>query len=237
VSPRARHRFLGRHSEEQSSHEIAQERAPRPIWLPHLAEPVTLTVSRKTTYPGRVVERAADMLLVAVIVPMGTQSEAQLRTLVLEYANPGGRIRLDGRTSMESTPEGAMVRIDEPRLLEVIQERAHIRVYAECPIVIKVAAEAEPIHTYTVDLGAGGLLLEVPDVVQLADRLTFELTLEAGTAPVSGAAEVIRLDGEGRAGITFTDISPYERWRLIRYTVDVQGREGFRHQDPDEGPA
>jgi hypothetical protein len=237
VSPRVSQRLLGRHAAHPSSRELARERAPRPIWLPHLAEPVTLTVSRKTTYPGRVLERSADTLLVAVIVPMPQHSEAQLRTLVLEYANPGGRIRLDGRTSMQSTPEGAMVRIDAPRLLEVVQERAHIRVFAECPIVLKLAAETEPIHSYTIDLGAGGLLIEASKTIQLADRLTFELTLEAGTAPVTGSAEVARLDGQGRAGIRFTDISPYDRWRLIRYTVDVQGKEGFRHHGPDEGPA
>jgi hypothetical protein len=231
VSQRVRHRILPshRHSEEPSSHELAEARAPRPIWLPQRAEPVTLMLAGGATFPGRVLERAADMLLVAVIVEMPELSKRQLAKLVLEYANPGGRVRLNGDTTMESEPDGATVRIERPNLLEVIQERVHVRVEADLPIVVKVAAEAEAIHAHTVDLSAGGVLLGVPDVVRLGDKLTFELTLEPGTAPVTGLAEVARLDGEGRAGLRFTKLDPYEQWRLIRYTVEVQEGEGFRH--------
>jgi hypothetical protein len=239
VSERARHRFLPsshRSEEEPSSHELAGQRAPRPIWLPQRAEPVTLTLAGGATFPGRVLERAADMLLVAVIVPMPALSARQLAKLVLEYANPGGRVRLNGDTTMESEPDGATVRIEHPQLLEVIQERAHVRVEADLPIVVKVAAEAEAIHARTVDLSAGGVLLGVPDIVQLGDKLTFELVLEPGTAPVTGLGEVARLDGERRAGIQFTKLDPYEQWRLIRFTVEVQEGEGFR-QVAEQGRA
>jgi hypothetical protein len=175
-------------------------------------------------------ERAADMLLVAVIVPSGIR-EDQLERLVLEYANPGGRVRLTGSNALESSLEGQMVRIERPRLLEVVQERAHVRVEAECPIVVKTARQTEPIHSHTLDVSGGGVLLGTPEPLERGDRVEFKLLLEPGTPAIAGTAEVVRLDGRRRAGLEFTDIEPYARWRLIRFTIDCQGKEPFRHPE------
>jgi hypothetical protein len=190
---------------------------------------VTLVVGRETL-PARVVEREADMLLVAVIVPSGIR-EDQLERLVLEYANPGGRVRLTGGNALESSPEGQLVRIERPHLLEVIQERAHVRVEAECPIVLKTARQTEPIHSHTIDISGGGVLLGTPEPVERGDRVEFKLLLEPGTPPIAGTAEVVRFDGRRRAGLEFIDIEPYARWRLIRFTIDCRGREPFRHPE------
>jgi len=223
-----RHRLA--HVEHRPSrHEIAQARAPRPIWLPQLHEPVTLALASGETLPGRVVERAADALVVAVIVPTRRFREPQLRSLALEYSNPGGRVRLAGRTSARMSAEGALVRIDEPRLLEVVQQRAHVRVQADCPIVLRGQGKKKAIYAHTLDVSGGGVLLEEPNIVQQDDEFAFELTITPGALPIMGVAQVARIDPRGRAGLYFSSISPADHWRLIRFTLECQEHEQVRH--------
>ncbi len=192
---------------------------------------MTLHLASGEKLPGRVLERAADELLVAIVVPLPSLSEGRMRTLVLEYANPGGRVRLSGSVSLESSSEGALVRIGEPRLVEVRQERAHVRVSVHCPLVIRTAAESEPIHTHTEDLSSGGLLVGTPEALALGDRVALHLTIDAAEPALAATAEVVRMDGLGRAGLEFAEMGTYDRWRLIHFTVECQSREGFRHQE------
>ncbi len=232
-----RHRAASRpdEGEHQPAEHAAQERAPRPIWLPQLAEPVSLRLRTGEKLPGRVLERSADSLVVAIVIPLGAGTEKRLRSLVLEYSNPGGRVSLSGRISLESSPEGALVRIDEPQLVGVRQERAHVRVEVECPITLSTSPKAEPIHTHTDDVSGGGALLATPERLGVGDQVSVALTIEPGESPITGSAEVVRIDGQGRAGLQFGELSTYDRWRLVHFTVVCQSREGFRHPDHEEG--
>jgi hypothetical protein len=229
----ARHRLAAlpsrsREKHGPSRHEIAEARAPRPIWLPQLHEPVTLVLASGETLPARVVERAVDALVVAVIVPTLRIRENQLRSLALEYTNPGGRVRLAGGNSAKMTAEGALVRIADPRLLEVIPARAHVRVEADCAISLQ-GADKGVIHTRTADVSAGGVQLSEPNIVHEDEEFAFELTLSPGSLPVTGDAEVARIYQGGRAGLYFSAMNPSDRWRLIRFTLECQEHEDFRH--------
>jgi hypothetical protein len=218
------------HAEHQSGRRHERAGAGRPIWLPQLHEPVTLVLASGETLPGRVTERSTDALVIAVIVPTGRLREAQLRSLALEYSNPGGRVRLAGRTSARMSSEGALVRIDEPRLLEVVQQRAHVRVQAECKIVLRTEArKPKEIQAHTLDVSAGGVLVAESNILEQDDEFAFELTLAKGAPPIAGHAQVARIDAQGRAGLYFSSISPADRWRLIRFTLDCQENEDFRH--------
>lgn len=209
----------------------ASERAPRPIWLPQLAEPVSLLLRSGEKLPGRVIERSVEGVLVAVVVPARRITQARLKGLVLEYANPGGRVRLSGEVTLAATNPDVLIAIDKPRLLDVLQERAHARVNVSCPITIRLDDEGEPIHTHTDDLSGGGALLATPEPLQVGDGLEFQLTIEPERPPIAGTAEVVRIDGSGRAGIQFGLLDNYDRWRLIHFTVECQSREGFRRLD------
>ncbi len=212
----------------------ASERAPRPIWLPQMAEPVSLVLRSGEKLPGRVIERSADALVVAVVVPARRVTQARLKGLVLEYANPAGRVRLTGQVELTATSPDLLVSIEQPRLLDVLQERAHARVSVICPITIRLDDDDEPIHTHTADLSGGGALLATPEPLRVGDGLQFTLTIEPGQPPVEGGAEVVRIDGSGRPGIQFGLLANYDRWRLIHFTVECQSREGFRHLDHGE---
>lgn len=222
---------------QPSQHDVAVARAPRPIWLPQLAEHVRLVLGSGETLPARIVERSADSLAAAVIVPAATIRERELAALTLEYSNPAGRVRLTGSTTIETDADSVVVRIEEPQLIEVVQGRAHVRVRAECAITLVRGHDGEELHTTTVDLSGGGALIAAAGHYLLEDELAFELFVGRGAGsdpgglggvPVTGTAQVARIDARGRMGLYFSDITPADRWRLIRYTLECQENEDFR---------
>jgi hypothetical protein len=195
----------------------------RAIWLPEPPEPVTLFLSSGEKLPARVSERLGNSLRIVIMVPVEHLDGSQLASLVLEYANPCGRVRLTGTAAVERVREGALLRIDDATMIEAIQERAYARVEVDCPVAINVGRER--VETRTVDLSGGGLLLDGPNQFDLGEELEFELTLMPGSLPVTGGASVTRIDGEGRPAIQFTSISFSDRWRIVRFTLESQRNE------------
>jgi PilZ domain len=196
----------------------------RAIWLPEPPEPVTLFLSSGEKLPARVSERRGNSLRIVIVVPLEHLDPSQLTGLVLEYANPCGRVRLTGTAAVERVREGALLRIDEATMIEAIQERAYARVEADCPVAIDVGRKR--VETRTVNLSGGGLLLDGPNQFDLGEEFEFELTLMPGSLPVTGSARVARIDGEGRPAIQFTSISFSDRWRIVRFTLESQRNEG-----------
>jgi hypothetical protein len=196
----------------------------RAIWLPEPPEPVTLHLPSGEKLPARVAERVGNSLRIVVVVPVEHLDDSQLASLVLEYANPCGRVRLTGTATVEWTREGALLRIDDATMVEAVQARAYARVAADCPVVI--SAGRARMETRTVNLSGGGLLLDGHNQLDVEQELEFELTLIPGSRPVTGSAQVTRIDGEGHVAIQFTSISFSDRWRLVRFTL-----ESLRNED------
>jgi hypothetical protein len=208
----------------------------RAIWLPEPPEPVTLFLSSGEKLPARVAERLGNSLRIVIIVPVEHLDRSQLASLVLEYANPCGRVRLTGTAAVERVREGSLLRIDDATMIEAVQERAYARVEVHCPVAINVGRER--LETWTVDLSGGGLLLDGPNQFDLGEELEFELTLMPGSLPVNGGARVTRIDGEGRPAIQFTSISFSDRWRIVRFTLESQRNEvgaGLKSVSPHAG--
>jgi PilZ domain len=195
----------------------------RAIWLPEPPEPVTLFLSSGEKLPARVTERLGNSLRIAIVVPVEHLDGSQLASLVLEYANPCGRVRLTGTAAVERVRERTLLRIDDATMIEAVQERAYARVEVDCPVSIHVGRER--VETRTIDLSGGGLLLDGPNQFDLGEELEFELTLMPGSLPVTGSAKVTRIDGEGRRAIQFTSISFSDRWRIVRFTLKSQRNE------------
>jgi len=220
------HRERGTHWQEP----VASD----PIWLPQPAEPVNVILASGEKLPARALQRTRELLVVAIVVPVRRLGERELGSLVLEYSNPGGRVRLRGRVSQQSSPQGVLLRFDSPQLIDVVQQRRHVRVAAECPVALRRSGVQEPFLTHTIDLSAGGLLLAQAGRLLVPDEVDVTLAITPGTAPVTGVAEVVRVDDIARAAVHFTTITPADRWRLIRFTVDCQSGEAFRHPALDE---
>ncbi len=210
---------LGRgHVEEQA----------KPLVLPEPSQTVTLVPAGGRSLPARVLERSADTLLVAIMVPTEPLSQRQLEGIVLEFLTAQGRVRLSGAATVENPSEPDVLRIDRPRSVEVLQEREFVRIRAARPALVFGGPVEIPIQSFTVDISGGGFLLAGSDALRSGDQIEFQLTLVPGELVISGTGRVVRVDPQGHRAIAFESIAEVDRRRLIRFIFDCQRAERHR---------
>jgi len=200
--------------------------APAPVALPGRGENVTLSTPGGGRIPARVTEQGADWLLVAITVPTKPLTGAQLAALVLEYNSPRGRMRLQGSFAIDDPADPDLLRLTEPRSLEVLQERSYVRYEVARPVI--VYATGGQTQTFTVDISGGGFQLAGPDTLKLGEEIRFQLSLEQGKPPISGSARVVRSTPQGRRAVEFTGIGEAERRRIVRFIFECQRDERRR---------
>ncbi len=218
---------------------LGRRRAPQgnaPMTLPQPADSVVLVTARGGRIPARVLESEASSLLLAIMVPTKPLTAAQLADMVLEYSSARGRVRLHGAFVCE---EADVLRMHEPRSLEVMQERSYVRIRAARPVIV-YGAGGTPARTesYTVDVSGGGCLLggEGGDsALAIGDEVGFTLSLAAGEKPVTGTARVARVDAQGRRALSFVSISDFDRRRLVRFIFECQRTERRRGLTEESG--
>jgi len=204
------------------------------VTLPERNDMVTLVPAGGGRISARVLERAPDTLLVAIMVPIEPLSYSQLEGLVLEFVGPRGRVRLSGTTTAEDPADPDVLRIDSPRSIEVLQEREYVRILSARPVIVYGGANQIPIQSYTVDLSGGGFLLAGPDSLKIGDEVQFQLTLTPGVLLIDGKGKVVRVDAQGRRAVAFDSISELDRRRLIRFIFECQRAERQRGLEMDD---
>jgi hypothetical protein len=205
----------------------------QPVALPGRSENVTLVPAGGERISARVLESGADTLLVAIMVPTKPLSSSQLEGLMLEFVGPRGRVRLRGTTTIESPSEPDVLRIDQPRSIEVLQEREYVRIMSSRPAVVYGGPNQIPVQSYTVDVSGGGFLLAGPDSLKIGDEVEFQLTLTPAVLVISGRGKVVRVDSRQRRAVAFTQISELDRRRLIRFIFECQRDERQRGLETD----
>jgi hypothetical protein len=198
------------------------------VALPARSETVTLLPPTGAGIPARVLEQGPDSLLVAILVPTEPLTFDQLDGLVLEFVSPHGRVRLRGTTALADPREPDVLRIDGPRSVEVVQQRDYVRIRSARPVLVYAGADRMEVQSYTVDISGGGLLLAGPDSLRVGDEVSFQLSLTAGVASVSGTGRVVRIDSERRRAVEFETISELDRRRLVRFIFECQRDERRR---------
>jgi hypothetical protein len=201
---------------------------PKPVTLPERAQTVTLVPAGGKGLPARVLERGQDTLLVAIMVPTEPLSRRQLEGLVLEFVGTQGRVRLSGTATQEDPSDPDVLRIDQPRSIEVLQEREYVRVKTSRPAVITSRRDPMPVESFTIDLSGGGFLLAGPASLKIGDELRFQLNLTPGELVIGGIGRVVRVDSMGHRAIAFESISELDRRRLIRFLFECQRAERQR---------
>ena len=209
----------------------AAERAP--MALPERATNVTLRTEDGGSIPARVIEQSPHSLLVAITVPTRPFTPKQLAGLVLEYHSDRGRMRLHGSFAIDDPTDPDLVRLLEPRSVEVLQERAYVRIQAARPVLVYTGPNGGQISSFTVDISGGGFLLAGPDTLPVGDELRFRLSLEGEGLPVTGTARVVRIDNQGRRAVSFETISDLDRRRLVRFIFECQRAERRRGLSED----
>jgi hypothetical protein len=204
---------------------------PKQVELPERSQTVTLVPARGETIPARVLERGTDSMLVAIMVPIQPLSERQLEGMTLHFVGPRGRVRLTGTVSIEDPADPDVLRFEELRSIEVVQEREYVRIMSTRPVLVYGGPDKIPVQSFTVDLSGGGLLLAGPDSLKIGDEIEFQLTLTAGVLTIGGKGRVVRIDDRRRRAVEFTSISEIDRRRLIRFIFECQRDERQRGLD------
>jgi hypothetical protein len=200
----------------------------KPIALPDHGDQLSLALASGERLPARVLERGVNTLLLAITVVTGPLSAGQLEGLVVEFTAPHGRVRLQGKITLEDPAEPDVLRMDAPRSVEVLQEREYVRIDAARPVLVYTGRDTLEVQSYTVDLSGGGFLLAGPDTLKIGEEVSFQLSLTPGVPPISGTATVVRVDRQGRRAAAFHEISDLDRRRLVRFIFDCQRAERHR---------
>lgn len=203
----------------------------KPVSLPQAADSITLIPAAGERLPARVLERGVNTLLVAIMVPHSPLTALQLEGLELEVVGTRGRIRLAGEAALPDPGEPDVVRIDNPRPLEVLQEREWVRIGANRPVLVFHGDDQPPVTSYTANLSGGGFLLAGPDLLRVGEEFGFQITLVPGELVITGTAKVMRLDNEGRRAVSFVSLSPVDQRRLVRFLFDFQRVERHREME------
>jgi hypothetical protein len=177
----------------------------------------------------------ADSLLLAITVPTKPLTPSQLEDVVLEYNSQRGRVRLFGAFALEDPADPDLLRMREPRSVEVVQERSYVRIQAARPVIVYGAGAQARVESYTVDVSGGGLLLAGPDTLAMGDEVSFNLSLAPGERAVTGVGRVVRIDAMGRRGLVFESISDLDRRRLVRFIFECQRAERRRGLSEERG--
>lgn len=205
-----------------------------PLVLPERSTNVTVRTPDGGSIPAVVVEQSPDELQVAITVPTKPLTPRQLDGLVLEYHTDRGRVRLQG--SFWTDPaDPDVVRMQEPRSIEVLQERSYVRIQAARPVVVYGTPASGELQSFTVDLSGGGFLLAGGDMLPIGQEVRFRLSITSDALPVTGTGRVVRVDNLGRRGVEFESISDLDRRRLVRFIFECQRAERKRGLKPEDG--
>jgi hypothetical protein len=200
----------------------------KPVALPERYDTVTLAMPAGERIPARVLERAAEMLAVAILVPMRPLSTRELGGMVLEFESTRGRARLRGAFEIQDPSEPDVLRITAPYSVEVLQEREFVRIKSARPVLVYAGGDSLQIRSYTVDLSGGGFLLAGPDTLKMGEEVKFQITLASGDSAIVGTGKVVRTDSRGRRAVAFDGISDFDQRRLVRFIFECQRAERRR---------
>jgi hypothetical protein len=135
--------------------------------------------------------------------------------VTVEYAGPIGVLHADG--IVDATGPGAttfaLVLPETP----VLEQRSEVRVNAMVPVALRPVGGLHWVHTFTQDLSGGGMLVAGPDVLEPGATVDFRLATAHELPAVGGRARVQRILEQGQRALTYTEIDPAERERLVRF--------------------
>lgn len=200
----------------------ARNDAIAPVTLPARGDVVTLICPSGEEIPARVSERGPRTLLIFAMFAADSPFAGQLEGIALEFPSPRGMVRLTGTVTEEDSD---LLRFSDLYTTEVLQQREFVRINSNRPLLVYLGRDRLPVQSYTVDISGGGLLLAGPDSLEIGEDIEFQLTLASGGTPIEGMGTVVRSDVRRCRAISFSQISPGDHRRLVRFIFDSQRAE------------
>ena len=107
------------------------------------------------------------------------------------------------------------------------ERRRFVRLENSLPLMYWISPATVPQATLTRNLSGGGICLYVTERLLPGTNLEVQFTLPGQQGPMTFTAEVVWCDqpapdapsGQVMAGIRFTQITPHDRDRIIRYCM------------------
>ena len=190
---------------------------------PSAGEDVTLVPRGGSGIPARVLERGADTLLVAIMVPIEPLSAERAGGLVLEFV---GRPRAGApaaatrrwRTRPSPTSCGSRSRVRS-------RCSRNASTCASGPRAPCSSTSAKDMRGRELHRGSQRRRLPAGRARHAEDRRATSSSgsrSAPGELAVSGTGKVVRVDSRGRRAVAFEEISEPDRRRLIRFIFDCQ---------------
>ena len=172
-------------------------------------------------WTARVVSAFGERVVVALLAQPSIDEERLAGTSV-QLAVTTARGLLRAPAVVLSADEDGLLEVDLGDETELDQRREHVRVESRLPTAIEPADAAHaPVHTYTLDVSGGGVLVAGIGVAEASAPV--EVTLKVpGRTTIEAGGHVARRTVEGHAGVVFERIAPHDREELVRWIFERQ---------------
>jgi PilZ domain len=185
-------------------------------------QPAHVRLHQLGDFEGRVESASPERLKVAALHQVPNSATLVGTSADLDIGTPRGVIHTAG-TILEAGADGVLdIGIDADLRLD--QRRQFVRVAARVPGVVGQGGAGSPLHTYTLDVSAGGLLVAGAGDVEIGAPVSVTVKIP-DRDPVEAAAVIARRTKQGHAALQFTDISEADREALIRWIFERQRLE------------
>ena len=184
---------------------------------------VQVELGRHGNWSARVEAVMADRIAVATIarLPAG----AHLAGLSGHVAIATSRGILRTQAVVLASDRAGLIELELTDELEIDQRREHVRIAASVPGVVAPRTEAHPpLHTFTLDVSGGGLLVAGAGPAEIGTVVEVTLKLPERD-PLRSEARIARRTEGGHVGLVFHAISERERQALVRWIFERQRAE------------
>ena len=185
---------------------------------------VQLELGRHGRWTARVEAVMPDRIAVAALarLPLGG---AELAGTPADVAvtTPRGIVRT--QAVILAADRAGLLELQITEELAIDQRREHVRIAASLPGVVAPRTEAHaPLHTFTLDVSGGGLLVAGAGPAEIGTVVDLTLKLPERD-PLRSEARIARRTAGGHDGLVFHAIAEPEREELVRWIFERQRLE------------
>ena len=143
----------------------------------------------------------------------------------LLFSGPMGVAELKGAVRRDGLSASALrFDFDAPR--QSIQRRRHVRVNAECPVVLRVnRPEAPLIRTHTLNVSGGGMEILDKTEIPIGSMVKIELRLPGEATPIPVTGRIVRRARPNSKGVRIERMLASDQNRLIKFIFTRQRLE------------
>ena len=184
---------------------------------------VQVELGRQGSWTARVEAVMADRIAVATVARLPAGAHLAGLGGHVSIATPHGILRTE--VVVLAADRAGLIELELIDELEIDQRREHVRIAASVPGVVAPRAEEHaPLHTFTLDVSGGGLLIAGAGPAEIGTVVEVTLKLPERD-PLRSEARIARRTDGGHVGLVFHAIAERERETLVRWIFERQRAE------------